>query len=398
MPASTNALLVVCAVVVAPLRALITSMPLPVVSAPRPPRLVICTFVVPLATAVAPLRMSRSLALALPPSAVPSRSVPPLPTQGPLTVSVVPGTAPTSETVPLWAIDARVWLLPARSSVAPVATVKGLALLSTLAAPARRVPAATLVAPEWVSAPLSVSTPAPIFTRSLAPEIAPVHVRAFPLVSMVPVPPSSKALLTLRPPAPAMTLAVAPAPIEIAPVIDEPVFSVRLLVPPVNATAAARVTPSPPRPPEMVPPLVSARFAPVTPAPPTPLAPLGPPLLLAPPTPPAPPAMVPVLVTVAPAPVDARPAPPSPPAPGEPVPPAPPPAAPPAPPAPPVIAPELLTVTATPANVAPMPPAPPPPPEALERAGANSAPPAPPAPPVRGPVLVKLSPGLVAFR
>src|SRR6476646_3757173 len=37
-PASAKALLVVCAVVVAPLRALITSMPLPVVIAPSPPR------------------------------------------------------------------------------------------------------------------------------------------------------------------------------------------------------------------------------------------------------------------------------------------------------------------------------------------------------------------------
>jgi hypothetical protein len=70
-------------VVVAPFMALITSMPLPVVSAPSPPRFVIWTFVVPLAMAVQPLRISRSLALALAPSAVPRRSVPPLPTQGP---------------------------------------------------------------------------------------------------------------------------------------------------------------------------------------------------------------------------------------------------------------------------------------------------------------------------
>jgi hypothetical protein len=139
--------LVVCAVVVAPPTALINSMPLPLVNAPRPPRLVTCTLVVPLAMAVAPLRMSRSLALALVPSAVPRRSVPPLPTHGPVTVSVVPGTVPSSDTVPLLAIDATVWLLPARSSVAPVATVKALALLSVLAAPARKVPAATLVAP-----------------------------------------------------------------------------------------------------------------------------------------------------------------------------------------------------------------------------------------------------------
>jgi hypothetical protein len=61
-------------------------------------------------------------------------------------VSVVPG-VPSSDTVPLLAIDAIVWLWPARSSVAPAATVKALALLKVLAAPARKVPAATLVAP-----------------------------------------------------------------------------------------------------------------------------------------------------------------------------------------------------------------------------------------------------------
>jgi len=64
--------------VVAPPMALISSMPLPVVSAPRPPRLVTCTLVVPPAMAVAPLRTSRSVALALVPSAVPRRSVPAL--------------------------------------------------------------------------------------------------------------------------------------------------------------------------------------------------------------------------------------------------------------------------------------------------------------------------------
>lgn len=137
----------VWAVVVAPFSALTTSMPLPLVSAPRPPRLVICTLVVPLAMAVLPLRISRSLALLLSPSAVPRRSVPPLPTHGPVTVRVVPGAVPTSETVPPLVIDAMVWLRPARSSVAPDATVKALALLRVLAAPARKVPAVTLVAP-----------------------------------------------------------------------------------------------------------------------------------------------------------------------------------------------------------------------------------------------------------
>jgi hypothetical protein len=124
--------------------------------------------------------------------------------------------------------------------------LKALALLKVLAAPARSVPAVTLVAPVLMLAPLSVSTPAPAFTRSLAPEMGPVQARLLPLVSMVPVPPSSSALPTLRPSEPAITLAVAPAPMAMAPVIDEPAFSVRLLAPPVNATAAARVTPSPP--------------------------------------------------------------------------------------------------------------------------------------------------------
>ena len=78
--ARVKAFCVVCAVVVAPLRALMTSMPSPVVSAPRPPRLVICTVVRPLAMAVAPSSTSRSLALLLSPSAVPRRSTPLLPT------------------------------------------------------------------------------------------------------------------------------------------------------------------------------------------------------------------------------------------------------------------------------------------------------------------------------
>jgi hypothetical protein len=79
-PASVKALLVVCAVVVAPLSALTTSMPLPVVCAPRPPRLVTCTVVRPLALAPTPSSTRRSVALLLSPSAVPRRSVPLLPT------------------------------------------------------------------------------------------------------------------------------------------------------------------------------------------------------------------------------------------------------------------------------------------------------------------------------
>ena len=75
-----KALRVVWAVVVAPLRAATISMPLPVVSAPRPPRLVTCTVVRPLALAPAPSSTRRSLTLALVPRAVPRRSVPPLPT------------------------------------------------------------------------------------------------------------------------------------------------------------------------------------------------------------------------------------------------------------------------------------------------------------------------------
>src|SRR6476646_1691386 len=71
-PASAKALLVVCAVVVAPLRALITSMPLPVVIAPSPPRVAIWTLVVPLAAAEAP----SSTSLSLPDDPVPSRRMP----------------------------------------------------------------------------------------------------------------------------------------------------------------------------------------------------------------------------------------------------------------------------------------------------------------------------------
>jgi hypothetical protein len=70
---------VVCAVVVAPLSALTTSMPLPAVDAPSPPRLMTCTVVRPLAIALGPLSTSRSLALLLPPRAAPNRSMPLLP-------------------------------------------------------------------------------------------------------------------------------------------------------------------------------------------------------------------------------------------------------------------------------------------------------------------------------
>ena len=78
-PPSAKAFLVVCAVVVAPLSAVITSMPLPTVWPPRPPRFVICRVVLPLATAVGPLSTRRSEG-PLAPSTVPRRSVPLLPT------------------------------------------------------------------------------------------------------------------------------------------------------------------------------------------------------------------------------------------------------------------------------------------------------------------------------
>ena len=102
--------MVVCAVVFAPFCAVITSMPLPLVSAPRPPMLVICTVVLPLAEAAGPLRISRSEGGPLKYSVVPSLSTPPLPTYAPFTVSVVPGTVPTSDTVPLLLSEATVWL------------------------------------------------------------------------------------------------------------------------------------------------------------------------------------------------------------------------------------------------------------------------------------------------
>ena len=70
---------VVWAVVVAPFVAVTTSMPLPLVSAPRPARFVICTVVVPLAEAVAPSSTRRSDG-PVPLSTVPSLSTPLLPT------------------------------------------------------------------------------------------------------------------------------------------------------------------------------------------------------------------------------------------------------------------------------------------------------------------------------
>ncbi|MCY1216770.1 hypothetical protein D9M72_286570 [compost metagenome] len=120
---------------------------MPVVRAPRPPMLVICTFVVPLATALAPLSSTLSLALPLPPRTVPRASVPPFPIQGPVTVSTVPGVLPCRFTVPALVRPATRWLKPARSSVAPAATVCTEAALSVLTAPARNVPRATSVAP-----------------------------------------------------------------------------------------------------------------------------------------------------------------------------------------------------------------------------------------------------------
>ncbi|MNM99889.1 hypothetical protein D3C81_1124630 [compost metagenome] len=70
----------VCAVVVAPLSALTTSMPLPVVRAPSPSLLAIWIVVLPLALAAAPSSISLSLTRVLPVSAVPRRKTPALPT------------------------------------------------------------------------------------------------------------------------------------------------------------------------------------------------------------------------------------------------------------------------------------------------------------------------------
>ncbi|MNQ93034.1 hypothetical protein D3C85_1084790 [compost metagenome] len=103
--------------------------------------------VVPLATAVAPLSITLSLGLPLPPSTVPRANVPPCPTQGPVTVSTVPGVLPCRLTVPALVRPATRWLKPVRSSVAPAATVCAEAALSVWLAPARRVPWATSVAP-----------------------------------------------------------------------------------------------------------------------------------------------------------------------------------------------------------------------------------------------------------
>ena len=50
------------------------------------------------------------------------------------------------------------------------------------------VPALIVVVPVWVLTPSSVSVPAPVFTRSPAPEMPPEAVTALPCVSIVPVP------------------------------------------------------------------------------------------------------------------------------------------------------------------------------------------------------------------
>ncbi|WP_395345558.1 hypothetical protein [Variovorax sp. UC122_21] len=64
-----------------------------------------------------------------------------------MTVSVVPGTAPTSDTVPPLASDATVWLKPARSSVAPAATVCDEPALSAFVAVVLSTPCRTSVPP-----------------------------------------------------------------------------------------------------------------------------------------------------------------------------------------------------------------------------------------------------------
>ncbi|MNY46626.1 hypothetical protein D3C86_1818200 [compost metagenome] len=67
------------------------------------------TRVLPLATALAPLSSTLSVALRLSPRAVLTAKVPPWPTQGPVTVRAVPGARPMRLTVPLWLMLATRW-------------------------------------------------------------------------------------------------------------------------------------------------------------------------------------------------------------------------------------------------------------------------------------------------
>ncbi len=75
--------------------------------------------------------------------------------------------------------------------------------------------------------------------------------------------------------------------VAISPVRLQPLWSVRLLVPPVKLSASARVKPSPARPPEIAPEVVMASPAPMIPAPPAPCAPDW--AVPSPPLPPLPP-------------------------------------------------------------------------------------------------------------
>ncbi|MNL31634.1 hypothetical protein D3C87_1534320 [compost metagenome] len=71
--------------------------------------LVTATWVLPLATALAPLSITLSIALRLSPRVAPTARVPPWPTQGPVTVRTAPGARPMRLTVPLWLMPATRW-------------------------------------------------------------------------------------------------------------------------------------------------------------------------------------------------------------------------------------------------------------------------------------------------
>ena len=177
--------------------------------------------------------------------------------------------------------------------------------------------------------PVSVQVLVPVFWKMPKPwycAVAPICETS--KLAFV-VPPSASVSAVLN----AMTL----------PVIDEPNRSSRVLVPPVNVMALARVTPSPDRPPVTVPLLMTVSPEPTMPAPPAPALPFTPPpaALAVPPAPPLPPAMMPELFSVPP----------------------------------------LRKST-------PMPPAPPLPPPPQEGQVLPAFPPAPPVPPLTVPVLV----------
>jgi hypothetical protein len=94
-----------------------------------------------------------------------------------------------SLSAPAPANDATVWLLPARSSVAPRAMVMALELARVFAPPVRTVPSAMVVAPRLAldgDSAVNVSVPAPDLVQAPVPESRPSIVRSASVRNVAP--------------------------------------------------------------------------------------------------------------------------------------------------------------------------------------------------------------------